>query len=81
MCLQEVQSDHYNDFLMPELQRAGYTAIFKKKTTELFNKNSYVIDGCATFFKRLARPCAPDGLEVGLCFCSNRIVIMAIADD
>eukprot|EP00951_Prasinocladus_malaysianus_P030507 scaffold287680_cov46-Prasinocladus_malaysianus.AAC.1 len=51
MCLQEVQSDHYNEFLGPELQRAGYTPIYKKKTTEMFNKNQYVMDGCATFFR------------------------------
>lgn len=52
LCLQEVQSDHYQDFLAPELQRAGYAPIYKRKTTELYNKNSYVIDGCATFFRR-----------------------------
>mmetsp|Transcript_8378 Transcript_8378/g.24020 ORF Transcript_8378/g.24020 Transcript_8378/m.24020 type:complete len:578 (-) Transcript_8378:263-1996(-) len=52
LCLQEVQSDHYQDFLAPELQRAGYTPIYKKKTTEVFTKNSYAIDGCATFFRR-----------------------------
>uniref|UniRef100_A0A061SKX5 CCR4-NOT transcription complex subunit 6 n=1 Tax=Tetraselmis sp. GSL018 TaxID=582737 RepID=A0A061SKX5_9CHLO len=52
MCLQEVQSDHYEHFLAPELQRAGYTPIFKKKTTEVFTNNSYAIDGCATFFRR-----------------------------
>lgn len=52
LCLQEVQSDHYQDFLAPELQRAGYTPIYKKKTTELFTKNAYAIDGCATFFRR-----------------------------
>lgn len=52
MCLQEVQSNHFQDFLAPELQKAGYTAIYKKKTTELYTRNAYAIDGCATFFKR-----------------------------
>lgn len=52
MCLQEVQSNHFQDWLAPELQKAGYTAIYKKKTTELYTRNSYAIDGCATFFKR-----------------------------
>ena len=49
---QEVQSNHFDSFLSPELQKAGYTAIYKRKTTELFTGNAYAIDGCATFFKR-----------------------------
>lgn len=52
LCLQEVQSDHYLDFWAPELAKAGYMAIYKKKTTELYTENKYAIDGCATFFKR-----------------------------
>ena len=52
LCLQEVQSDHYLDFWAPELQRAGYVAIYKKKTTEMYVDNKYAIDGCATFFRR-----------------------------
>lgn len=52
MCLQEVQSNHFSDFLAPEMQKAGYTAIYKKKTAELYTRNSYAIDGCATFFRR-----------------------------
>jgi mRNA deadenylase 3'-5' endonuclease subunit Ccr4 len=50
-CLQEVQSNHYTEFLQPELAKAGYTAIYKKKTMEIYTGNSYAIDGCATFFK------------------------------
>lgn len=54
LCLQEVQSDHFPEFLSPELQRAGYAPIYKKKTTELFTGGSasYAIDGCASFFRR-----------------------------
>ena len=52
LCLQEVQSDHYLDFWAPELQKAGYMAIYKRKTTEIFTENKYAIDGCATFFRR-----------------------------
>lgn len=52
LCLQEVQSDHYLDFWSPELQKAGYVAIYKKKTTEIYTENKYAIDGCATFFRR-----------------------------
>ncbi|KAA6417823.1 MAG: hypothetical protein FRX49_12246 [Trebouxia sp. A1-2] len=48
----EVQSNHFDNFLAPELQKAGYTAIYKRKTTELYTGSSYAIDGCATFFKR-----------------------------
>ncbi len=49
--VQEVQSNHYTEFLQPELAKAGYTAIYKKKTMEIYTGNSYAIDGCATFFK------------------------------
>ncbi|MEW5305480.1 MAG: hypothetical protein WDW36_008014 [Sanguina aurantia] len=52
LCLQEVQSDAYTDFWSPELQRAGYVAIYKKKTAEVFTDNKYTIDGCATFFRK-----------------------------
>lgn len=52
LCLQEVQSNHFQDFLAPELQRAGYTAVYKKKTAEMYTRNAYAIDGCATFFKK-----------------------------
>ena len=50
--LQEVQSTHFADFLMPELEKHGYTAVYKKKTAELFTSNRYAIDGCATFYRR-----------------------------
>lgn len=52
LCLQEVQSDHFDDFLSGELAKAGYTAVYKKKTAQVFTGNSYVIDGCAIFFKK-----------------------------
>lgn len=50
--MQEVQSDHFLDFWSPELQKAGYVAIYKKKTAEIYTDNKYAIDGCATFFRR-----------------------------
>ena len=51
--VQEVQSTHYTDFLAPELEKHGYTAIFKKKTTEIYTRqNRFAIDGCATFFRK-----------------------------
>lgn len=39
----QVQSDHYTDFWAPELQKAGYVAIYKKKTTEIFTDNKWVV--------------------------------------
>ena len=54
VCLQEVQSTHFADFLAPELHRAGYAGVYKKKTADVFTGASYAADGCATFFKRSA---------------------------
>lgn len=51
LCLQEVQSDHFEDFFAPELQKHGYTAVYKKKTAQVYTGSSYTIDGCATFFR------------------------------
>ncbi|XP_024364547.1 carbon catabolite repressor protein 4 homolog 1 isoform X1 [Physcomitrium patens] len=52
LCLQEVQSDHYEEFFAPELEKHGYTGVYKKKTGEVYTGSVYVIDGCATFFRR-----------------------------
>ena len=52
LCLQEVQSNHFADFLAPELAAAGYAGVYKKKTAEVFTGSSYATDGCATFFRR-----------------------------
>jgi CCR4-NOT transcription complex subunit 6 len=46
-----VQSDHYEDFFQPEMQKAGYTAVYKMKTAALYTGSTYTIDGCATFFR------------------------------
>ena len=35
VCLQEVQSDHFEEFFAPELDKHGYQALFKKKTSEV----------------------------------------------
>lgn len=51
LCLQEVQSDHFNNFFEPEFAKLGYSAIYKRKTKEVYSANQYVIDGCATFFR------------------------------
>ncbi|KAH7440973.1 hypothetical protein KP509_03G018800 [Ceratopteris richardii] len=52
LCLQEVQSDHFEEFFQPELEKHGYAAVYKKKTTEVYTGTVYAIDGCATFFRR-----------------------------
>ncbi|KAK9154585.1 hypothetical protein Sjap_002065 [Stephania japonica] len=52
ICLQEVQSNHFEEFFAPELDKNGYQALYKKKTTEVYNGTAYAIDGCATFFRR-----------------------------
>ncbi|KAL0338028.1 UNVERIFIED_CONTAM: Carbon catabolite repressor protein 41 [Sesamum calycinum] len=52
VCLQEVQSDHFEEFFAPELDKHGYQALFKRKTAEVFGGNINCIDGCATFFRR-----------------------------
>ncbi|GFZ20919.1 DNAse I-like superfamily protein [Actinidia rufa] len=52
VCLQEVQSDHFEEFFAPELDKHGYQALFKRKTAEVFIGNISTIDGCATFFRR-----------------------------
>ncbi|CAH1432326.1 carbon catabolite repressor protein 4 homolog 1 [Lactuca sativa] len=52
VCLQEVQSDHFEEFFAPELDKHGYQALFKKKTSEVYNGSIQTIDGCATFFRR-----------------------------
>ncbi|XP_059668553.1 carbon catabolite repressor protein 4 homolog 2-like [Cornus florida] len=52
VCLQEVQSDHFEEFFAPELDKHGYQALFKRKTAEVFSGSIRTIDGCATFFRR-----------------------------
>ncbi|PIN07810.1 Glucose-repressible alcohol dehydrogenase transcriptional effector CCR4 [Handroanthus impetiginosus] len=52
VCLQEVQSDHFEEFFAPELDKHGYQAMFKRKTTEVYSGNVSILDGCATFFRR-----------------------------
>ncbi|CAK7347136.1 unnamed protein product [Dovyalis caffra] len=52
LCLQEVQSDHFEDFLKPELTKRGYAVMYKKKTDQVYTANKYIIDGCAIFYRR-----------------------------
>ncbi|XP_054796215.1 carbon catabolite repressor protein 4 homolog 1-like isoform X2 [Prosopis cineraria] len=52
ICLQEVQSDHFENFFKPKLTEEGYMAIYKKKNNEVYTGNQFVTDGCATFYRR-----------------------------
>ncbi|CAD6202260.1 unnamed protein product [Miscanthus lutarioriparius] len=52
ICLQEVQSNHFEEFFSPELDKHGYQALYKKRTTEVYTGSPQAIDGCATFFRR-----------------------------
>jgi CCR4-NOT transcription complex subunit 6 len=49
--LQEVQADHFDNFLYPKLKENGYEGIFKKKTRTVVSDNPKQIDGCAIFYK------------------------------
>ncbi|KAH7647407.1 hypothetical protein FG379_003074 [Cryptosporidium bovis] len=58
VCLQEVQTEHFDDFFKPVLQQYGYEGVYKQKTTEIFTSGSgrrkdgkFTMDGCATFYK------------------------------
>jgi len=52
ICLQEIQSNHFEDFFQPHLQQVGYDGIFKAKTREGFGADPKQIDGCAIFYKK-----------------------------
>ncbi|KAI4365427.1 hypothetical protein MLD38_021411 [Melastoma candidum] len=52
VCLQEVQSNHFEEFFAPELDKHGYEALYKRRTNEVYTGKNELIDGCATFFRR-----------------------------
>ncbi|KAL8117080.1 hypothetical protein AgCh_023316 [Apium graveolens] len=37
ICLQEVQSDHFDTFFQPEMEQHGYSSVYKKKTKEAYH--------------------------------------------
>ncbi|KAJ7959012.1 carbon catabolite repressor protein 4-like 1-like [Quillaja saponaria] len=51
LCLQEVQSNHFEIFFEPELKKCGYLALYKKRSNEVYTANQYTTDGCATFYR------------------------------
>jgi CCR4-NOT transcription complex subunit 6 len=51
VCLQELQFDHYEHYLLPFMFSLGYESIFTQKSRDsqgMYGK----VDGCATFWKR-----------------------------
>ena len=50
LCLQEVQTDQYESFLLPNMKLLGYEGLNKQKTREALGPKGRV-DGCAIFFK------------------------------
>ncbi|KAJ4952379.1 hypothetical protein NE237_029211 [Protea cynaroides] len=52
LCLQEVQSDHFENFFEPELVKCGYSVLYRSKRNKVYIGSGHVIDGCATFFHR-----------------------------
>jgi len=51
MCLQEVQADHFENFLEPELAKYNYAGLYKCKTREFMGQYGKM-DGCAIFYRR-----------------------------
>mmetsp|Transcript_36346 Transcript_36346/g.94516 ORF Transcript_36346/g.94516 Transcript_36346/m.94516 type:complete len:410 (-) Transcript_36346:2748-3977(-) len=51
LALQEVQMEHYNSFLVPELEKAGYAGVYKQKTREAMGQSG-MMDGCAIFYRK-----------------------------
>ena len=48
---QEVQADHYENFLEPELAKYNYAGLYKCKTREFMGQYGKM-DGCAMFYRR-----------------------------
>jgi len=51
LALQEVQCDHYKEFLEPEFRAAGYEGVYKQKTRESMGQDGKM-DGCAILYRK-----------------------------
>jgi len=51
MCLQEVQADHFENFLEPELAKYNYAGVHKCKTREFMGQYGKM-DGCAILYRK-----------------------------
>lgn len=48
----QVQSDHFEEFFAPELERYGYAAVYKKKSAEV-RRSSLIQSISSTCIKRM----------------------------
>eukprot|EP00316_Scyphosphaera_apsteinii_P004727 CAMPEP_0119298266 /NCGR_PEP_ID=MMETSP1333-20130426/469_1 /TAXON_ID=418940 /ORGANISM="Scyphosphaera apsteinii, Strain RCC1455" /LENGTH=503 /DNA_ID=CAMNT_0007299329 /DNA_START=234 /DNA_END=1745 /DNA_ORIENTATION=+ len=62
MCLQEVQADHYENFLEPELAKYCYAGVYKCKTREFMGRYGKM-DGCAILYRRDKFSIVPGGVH------------------
>jgi len=62
MCLQEVQADHFENFLEPELAKYNYAGIHKCKTREFMGRYGKM-DGCAILYRRDKFSIVPGGVH------------------
>ena len=60
MCLQEVQADHFENYLEPELAKFNYAGVYKCKTREFMGQYGKM-DGCAIFYRRDKFAVVPNG--------------------
>jgi CCR4-NOT transcription complex subunit 6 len=51
VCLQEVQADHYEQYIRPFMHERGFDSVYKQKSRESMGQYGKV-DGCATFWRR-----------------------------
>lgn len=61
LCLQEVQADHFENYLEPELAKYNYAGLYKCKTREFMGQYGKM-DGCAIFYRRDKFSVAPNGI-------------------
>lgn len=52
MCLQEVESEQFRAFFMPELMQRGYSGVFRPKSRARTMDDWRRVDGCVIFYKR-----------------------------
>jgi len=53
-CLQEVETEQFYSFFLPELQADGYDGIFapKSRARTMTDADKKHVDGCAIFYKQ-----------------------------
>ena len=80
---QEVETEQFDKFFLPELKRDGYSGIFspKSRAKTMNESDKRRVDGCAIFFKHnkyvMAKPVG--GMKVkGLCYRTNAFSISCL---